>query len=209
MSNTQQAREAQNKFENVDPAFKTAIVEAAIEEIAKATTGAYRESIIKTLQVTMGLTGSIALSFALPPIGLMLSGLAGLTALGLPFDIRRTIQQAGKEAIDKMTEVLTKMNATADKAEQKSIMLEAYPILTARFPRQVTQSRVADYIPSATSGGGGSSATMASSGGGGSSATHRHQEGTPSEPLTWEQWQENMRRIIRERKSFDPTLTRE
>jgi hypothetical protein len=40
-------------------------------------------------------------------------------------------------------------------------------------------------------------------------ATHRPQEERPAEPLNWQQWQEETRRIIREKKSFDPTLTRE
>jgi hypothetical protein len=215
MSNTQQAKEAQNKFENVDPAFKGAIVEAAIDKIAKATNKEYRDAVISTLKTATVLSGSIGLTFALPPIGLMLSGLAGLTALGLPVSIATNIKEAGKEAVEKMNIVLTKMNATADKAEQKSIMLEAYPALYARFPRETTQSRVADVLSPPTSGGGSSStmarvyAQAAPSGGGGASATHRYQEERPLESLTSQQFQEETRRIIRERKSFEPTLPRE
>jgi hypothetical protein len=194
-----------NRYDNVDPAFKTAILETATEEIGKATTGAYRESVIKALQVTMGLTGSIAISFVIPPAGLMLSALAGLTALALPLDIRRNIQQAGKEAVQKMTTVLTKMNATTDKLEQKSIMLEAYPALFARFPRETTQARVADVLPSRA--GGGSSSTMARVYAG--AATHRDEPTRQAEPLNWQQWQEETRKIIKEKKAFDPTLTRE
>ncbi len=218
MSNTQQAREAENKFENVDPAFKAAIVEAAIDEIAKATNKEYRDAVVRTLQFTAGITGLGALTVIAAPIGLVFAGIAAVATAGIPAMIVDQVRKAGTKELEKMTIVLTKMNATADKAEQKSIMLQAYPALYARFPRETTQSRVADILAPPTSGGGSSStmarvyAGAAASGGGGSSATHRPQEERSSEPLTWEQWQENMRRIIqenKERKSFEPTPPRE
>jgi len=206
MSNTQQAREAQNKFENVDPAFKAAIGEAAIEEIGKATNKQYRKAVVSTLQFTAGITGLGALTVIAAPIGLVFAGFAALATAGIPAMVVDQVRKAGTKELEKMNVVLTKMNATADKAEQRSIMLEAYPILSARFPRQVTQSRVADVLASPTSGGG-SSSTMARVYAG--AATHRPQEERPLDPLSWQQWQEETRRIIREKKSFDPTLTRE